>query len=77
MFRSQLREKHHVPDGGLVGEEHNQPVDADPFAGRRRHAELQRAQEVLVHEMGFFVSGRPLRRLAFEPLALIQRIVQL
>ena len=27
--------------------------------------------------MGFFVSGLALRRLAFEPLALIERIIQL
>lgn len=61
----------------MIGEEHDQPVDTDTFSRGRRHAVFQGAQEIFIHQMGFFIACRPLRRLSFEPFPLIQRIVQL
>ena len=45
-----------------VGEQHHQPVDADAAAAGRRHADLERADEVgvVVHRLlvaGFLVGG--------------------
>src|SRR5205823_9164045 len=42
-FRAEVGKQDHLTDGRLVGEEHRQPVDADPLPRRRRHAELERA----------------------------------
>ena len=39
-----------------TGEEHDQAVDPDPEACRRRHATLQRVQEVLVDIARLLVS---------------------
>lgn len=61
----------------MIGEEHDQSVDTDAFARGRRHAVLQGAQEIFIDQMRFFIACRSLRRLAFEPFSLIQRIVQL
>ena len=72
-----MREEDNVADGGLVGKEHDQAIDADTFAGSRRHAVFQGPQEVFVDQMRLFVSRRPLSRLSFKPFPLIQRVVQL
>src|SRR5512133_3361123 len=76
-LRTQLGKEDHVADGRLIRKEHDQPVDADAFSRRRRHPVLERPEKILVNDVRFFVSRRALRRLAFEALALIQRIVQL
>ena len=76
-FRPELGEEDDISDGSLIGEKHDQAIDADAFAGGRRHAVFEGAQKILVHSMGFFVAGFMLGRLGFESLALIERIVQL
>ena len=48
MFRSQLRKKNDISDGGLVSQKHDQPVDADAFTGRGWHAIFQRANEIFI-----------------------------
>ena len=42
-------EEDDVPDRRGVGQQHHQPVDADPLARRRRHAVFQGPDVVLVH----------------------------
>ena len=76
-LRTQLREEHDIADGRLIRKEHDQPVDADAFSGRRRHAVFEGPEKVFIDHVGFFVSGLALRRLALESLALIERIIQL
>jgi hypothetical protein len=39
-FRPKLREKYHFADRWPLGEEHNKPVNADPYSSRRRLAKL-------------------------------------
>ena len=43
-LRPHGRKEDHVADRGLIGEEHEQPVDPDADAAGRRHAVLQRAE---------------------------------
>ena len=38
LFRPQLREEHHILDGGLIGKSMTGPIDPDTFTGRGRHA---------------------------------------
>ena len=42
------RERNHVPDAGAVGEQHDEAVDPEAHASRRRHAILQSRDEVLI-----------------------------
>ena len=72
-----MRKQDHVTDGCLVGKKHDQPINADPFSGRRRHAVFQRAQKIFVHIVGFLVTGFPLSDLRLKTLALIEWIIQL
>ena len=60
----------------MIGEEHDEAVDADAFAGGRRHAVFEGAQKILVDSMGFFVPGFMLGGLGFESLTLIERVIQ-
>ena len=45
-FVPHVREQEHVADGFRIGEQHDQTVDADAHAARRRHAVLERAHVV-------------------------------
>src|SRR5690606_18601394 len=47
-FGAEEREGDHVPDGGLVGQHHDHPVDSHPEAGGGGHAVLQGPDVVLV-----------------------------
>lgn len=48
LLRAHLREENHVADRLLVGQQHRQAIHTHPQAARRRHAVLQRPQEVLI-----------------------------
>src|SRR6476646_8097472 len=76
-LRTQLRKEHDISDGRLVRKEHDQPVDADAFSSCRRHPVFEGPEEVFIDHVGLFVSSLALRRLALEPLALIERVIQL
>src|SRR6476660_3368861 len=76
-LRTQLGEKDDIADGCLVRKEHDQPVDADAFSSCRRHPVFEGTEEVFIDNVGLFVSGLALCRLAFEPRALIERVIQL
>src|SRR3970282_1734069 len=77
LFRSHQRKQNDIANRMAVGQQHDQPIDADAFAGRRWHAELERPHVVLVHRVGFFVAARALSTLFLEPPLLLRRIVQL
>ncbi len=62
---------------GAVGEQHDQPVDADAFARGRRQAVLQRADVVGVVVHGLVVAGFLLPHLFAEARGLVLRIVEL
>ena len=76
-LRPHQREEDHVADRGRVGEEHDQPVDAQAEAARRGHPVLEGAEEVLVHGMRFLIAGRLRPHLLLEAAPLLLRIVQL
>ncbi len=65
--RPQVREEENVADVRLAGQQHDEPVDADPDAGRRRHAVLHRGQELLVERLRLLVPHRAPPRLLLEP----------
>ena len=44
---------------GLFGQQHDQPVDADAFAGGRRQAVFERADVVLVHRVRLEIAAAP------------------
>ena len=54
-----------------VRHDHAQAVDADTQTCRRRHAELERAQEIFVELHGFFVATLAELELVLEALALV------
>src|SRR5262249_15186205 len=51
-LRAQLGEEDNIANGRLIGEEHDQPVNADAFSGRRRHPIFEGAEEILIDHMG-------------------------
>ena len=57
-----LREKHHVTDAIDACEQHHQPVDADAKAAGWWHADLERADEILV-DLLHILARLPLERL--------------
>lgn len=72
-----MREEQHIPNRRRIGQQHDQPIDADPLPRRRRHAVLQRADVVGVEVHGLLVAGFLLVDLLGEALGLILGIVQL
>src|SRR2546428_14112792 len=54
---TEVGEEDHIPEGGGVGEDHEQAVDAEAEAARWRHSVLQRLDEVLVVGMSLLVTG--------------------
>ena len=77
-LRPEQREQDDIPDGGRIGEEHHQAVDADAFAGSGRQAVLQGLDVVLVQGVRhLFVAGGMGRQLLFKAPLLVQGIVEL
>ena len=75
--RPHRREKNHVANRRLIGEQHHQAVDTHPDATGRRHAVLERPDVIGVKLLRFVVAGVALRALILEPRALIIGIVEL
>src|SRR6185436_2589602 len=71
------REQDDVTNRRAVGQQHDQPVDADPLAGGRRQPILERADVVLVHRMRFEVAAGTILQLLLEPAPLLDGIVEL
>src|SRR3982074_3711158 len=73
----QLWKQNNVSDRVLIGQQHDDPIDADPQAARGRHAMLHRRQKVLVERLRRGVARLARTHLLHEPLTLDARIVQL
>ena len=71
-----MREEDDVADGGGVGEDHEEAVDAEAQTTSGGHAVLQGHQEVLVDEFGLFVARGAETALGLEALALVDRVVE-
>ena len=72
------REKQNIADGGTVGQEHHEAVDAEAEAACRRHAVLQCIDEVIIHLCAAIrLNGLALGDLTLEAAALVDRVVQL
>src|SRR5678815_5133000 len=76
-LRAHRWEENHVTDVLGLREIHEQPVESDADAPRRRHAVLHRAQVILVHVRSLFVPRRAQPRLRLEAAALVDGVVQL
>src|SRR5471032_740622 len=75
--RPHERKQDHVADREAVGEQHDEAIDADPFAAGRREAVFERADVVLVHRVRLEVAARAVLQLSFEAPALLDRVVEL
>src|SRR5438034_7911944 len=73
---AQVRKEDHITDGGLVGQDGREPVDAHAHAAGRREAVFERGEEILVHRVGLVIAGSTSARLVFETSPLIVRVVQ-
>ncbi len=74
---SQMRKENDIADRGLVGEEHDQAVNAHTPAASGRHTVAQRADKVLVHLMGLLVPSLEGTNLSQESLSLVYGVIQL
>ena len=74
-FGPQQRKEDDVANRRRIGEQHRQPVDADAFAGGRRHAVSERANIIDIDMLRHFVAT--LRDLRQESALLFGGIVQL
>ena len=70
-----MREKQHVADGGGVGEQHRQAVDAHTHTARRRHAVLECADVVGVVAHCLVVAHILRLDLRAEALGLVNGVV--
>src|SRR6266540_1118825 len=52
----QVREQDHVSDGGHVGQDHREPVDAETEPAGGRHPVFEGPNEVLVERMGLLIT---------------------
>src|SRR5258708_13779508 len=75
--RSHQRKEDDVADGRAIGQQHDETIDPDPFAGGRRKAVLERADVVLVHRVRLEAAGRLVLELRLEPPALPPRALAL
>src|SRR5690349_1398065 len=66
LFGPHQRKQDDVPDGRAVGEQHDEPIDADALARGGWHAELEGADVVLVHLVRFLVAAGTAAQLLFE-----------
>ena len=69
LLGAQRREEDHVADRVDAGDEHHQPVHADPEPAGRRQAVLERLDVVVVDRLGLLVAAGLELRLRLEALA--------
>src|SRR5437870_9160445 len=67
---AQMREQDDIADGGLVGQDGREPVDAHAHADGRWEAVLERDEDVLVHWMGLVITCGPRTCLVVEAIRL-------
>src|SRR5688572_32840466 len=72
--RPHQRKQDDVADRRAVGEQHDQPVDADAFSGGGRHAVFERPDVILVHRVRLFVAASAAAELLLEASALLRRV---
>src|SRR5581483_8342339 len=76
-LRLQMREENHVADGGGVGKEHHQSIDADAEARGRGQSVLESTDIVGVIKHRLFVALVLTRHLRPETRGLVLRVIQL
>ena len=69
-------EKDDVANGGHLGEQHDEPVDADADAGCGRKSVLERPHEGGVGRMGLDIASRGRRGLGLKTFVLLVGIVE-
>ncbi len=72
-----MGKEQHVTDRRRVGQQHDQAINADPLAGRRRHSVLQRTDVILVVMHRFRITAVLRRHLRAEAFGLIFGVIQL
>ena len=75
LLRFHPGEVEHIADGMGIGQEHDQPVDADANAACWRHALADRFDELFVEGTGLLVAGLAPLGLIFQQLALDVRVI--
>ncbi len=72
-----MREQQYIADGRRIGQQHDQPVNADALANRRRHAIFQCTHVIMVVMHSLFVARLFLYHLLAEACRLVFCIVEL
>lgn len=70
-------EKQNVPDGGGIGQEHDNPVDAETDAAGGGHSVFECSDEVFINGHCLIVAFCFFLRLLFETRTLVDGVVQL
>ena len=76
-FGSECWEEYDVADGAGVGQEHDEPVDADTQPTGGREPVFEGSEVVIVDDHGFVVSGFLLDDLVFESGPLLSGVDEL
>src|SRR5699024_10810551 len=71
------REEQYITDRCGIGEKHTHSVDSKSDTACRRHTDFQCVEEIFVCCVGLFISLCQKLFLCFEPLSLIDWIIQL
>ena len=66
----------YLPDGGCIGKQHDQSVDADALTGGRGHPILQCLNIIVIHPVSFLIAGIPSLNLLGKTLMLVDRIIK-
>ena len=77
LFVPKMREQDHIPNRRRVGQQHDEPIDANPLARRWRQAIFQRANIIVIKMHRLVVPGLFGRDLRFEAIRLIFRVIKL
>ena len=70
-------EEQNVPDGGGIGQEHDDPVDAETYAAGGGHSVFECSNEVFINGHCLIVAFCFFLRLLFETRTLVDGVIQL
>ena len=76
LFRTHLREQDHIADGGGIGEQHDQAINADAAAASGWQAVFQGTNVIGIIKHGFFITRFLGFGLFLKALSLVFRVIQ-
>jgi len=76
VLSAQRREDDDLTDALLIGEEHDQAINANSQPAGGRHADLQRLEKIFIQHLRFIITTRALSGLVFKPGTLVKWVIQ-